>query len=268
MHSDDDTGGSNQAAADLMAKPLIGLPGRRKTGRQVDGFPESLHGLDIDLYLADYSRSVLQAGGLPINIPMDADPFDYAPYLHGIVLTGGADVDPSVYQHAPDGNGAYEADRDALELALLEEALAAELPVLGICRGLQLINVQAGGTLHQHVPEHARYDVAPDSRVHEVVFEPHSRLGLLYNGGPAGADAAPVSVNSLHHQTVDQVGGDLIVSARDGDGVVEGLELPGHDVLAVQWHPEMLQEPEPVFDWLIRQARKRLPAQDHQLSHR
>ena len=268
MSSNDNGGDQTHRGQDVGAKPLIGLPGRRKTGKQVDGFPESLHGLDIDLYLADYSRSVLRAGGLPVNIPMDADPFDYTPYLHGIVLTGGADVDPSNYEHAPDGNGAYEADRDALELSLLEEALAADLPVLGICRGLQLINIHAGGTLHQHVPEHARYDVAPNARVHEVTFEPHSRLGLLYTGGPDGTDASPIAVNSLHHQTVDRVGGDLMVSARDGDGVVEGLELPGQDVLAVQWHPEMLQEPEPVFDWLIRQAVKRLKEPDPQHSRR
>lgn len=243
-----------------LAKPLIGLPGRRKQGRQVDGFPESLHGLDIDLYLADYSRSVLAAGGLPVNIPMDADPAEYAPHVHGVLLTGGADVDPSNYNVAPDGNGAYETDRDELELALLEEALANDLPVLGICRGLQVINVHAGGTLNQHVPDHARYDVAPDSRVHDVEFEPHSRLGLLYTGATAGGSTTPVSVNSLHHQTVDRLGEGLLVSARDADGVVEGIELPGQDVLAVQWHPEMLAEPEPVFDWLIGQARKRMTA--------
>lgn len=253
-------GDGSPRSEDLGPKPLIGLPGRRKTGRQVDGFPESLHGLDIDLYLADYSRAVLVAGGLPVNIPMDADPFDYTPHIHGVVLTGGADVDPAVYRQPPDGNGVYENDRDELELALLEEALAAEMPVLGICRGLQLINVHAGGTLHQHVPEHARYDVPPDARVHEIEFEAKSRLGLLYTGGTNGVGREPIAVNSLHHQTVDKVGADLIVSARDADGVVEGLELPGQDVLAVQWHPEMLLEPEPVFGWLITQARKRMSA--------
>ena len=245
-------------------KPLIGLPGRRKQARQVDGFPESLHRLDVDLYLADYSRSVLAAGGLPINIPMDADPAEYTPHLHGLLLTGGADVEPTNYAQDPDGNGAYETDRDQLELALLDQALTADIPVLGICRGLQVINVHAGGTLHQHVPDHARYDLAPDTRVHEVSFEPHSRLGLLYAGSNSGSglgqEPSTAAVNSLHHQSVDKLGNELIVSARDDAGVVEGLELPGRDVLAVQWHPEMLSEPEPVFAWLITQAGKRLLA--------
>lgn len=257
--SDDNGDGQD---GNLKTKPLIGLPGRRKTGAEVDGFPESLHGLDIDLYLADYARSVLAAGGLPIHIPMDGDPAEYLPHLHGIVLTGGADVAPQRYAAEPDGNGGYELDRDELELALMAASLDHDLPVLGICRGLQVLNVYAGGTLHQHVPEHARYDVSPDSRVHEVRFEPASRLGLLYTGAP-GRDTpvnGPVSVNSLHHQTVDRVGEGLKVAATDKDGVIEGLELPGRDVMAVQWHPEMLTEPEPVFTWLISQSRKRIPA--------
>lgn len=243
-------------------KPLIGLPGRRKTAADVDGFPPSLRGLDIDLYLADYSRSVLAAGGLPVHIPMDGSPEEYVPYLHGIVLSGGADVEPDRYRAEPDGEGHYEPERDELELALLDASLNQDLAVLGICRGLQVLNVHAGGTLNQHIPEHARYDVPPDRRVHAVEFEPASRLGLLYNGGPAtrGARAEPVTVNSLHHQTVDRVGVGLKVTATDGDGVVEGLEVPGRDVVAVQWHPEMLTEPEPVFSWLVAQSRKRIPA--------
>ncbi|MEM7323896.1 MAG: gamma-glutamyl-gamma-aminobutyrate hydrolase family protein [Actinomycetota bacterium] len=241
-------------------KPLIGLPGRRKTGAQVAGFPESLHQLKIDLYLADYATSVLAAGGLPVHIPMDGDPADYVEHLHGIVLTGGVDVEPKHYDAQPDGHGDYEPARDVLELAIMEASLTQDLPVLGICRGLQILNVHAGGTLHQHVPEHARYDLPPDCRVHEVRFEPASRLGLLYTGGP-GRDmpaGGPFRVNSLHHQIVDRVGDGLKVSATDPEGVIEGLELPGRDVLAVQWHPEMLREPEPVFAWLVSQAKKRI----------
>lgn len=252
---------SDRSDPGALAKPLIGLPGRRKTGAQVSGFPDSLHGLDIDLYLADYARSVLAAGGLPVHIPMDGDPAEYLPHLHGIVLTGGADIAPERYDAEPDGNGDYEPERDALELSLMDASLANDLPVLGICRGLQILNVYAGGTLHQHRPDHARYDVSPNSRVHEIRFEPASRLGLLYTGGP-GRDTpvdGAISVNSLHHQVVDQVGDGLKIAATDQDGVVEGLELPGRDVLAVQWHPEMLNEPEPVFSWLVSQSRKRIP---------
>lgn len=252
---------TNGRNADPTSKPLIGLPGRRKSAAQISGFPESLHDLDIDLYLADYARSVLAAGGLPVHIPMDGDPAEYLRHLHGIVLSGGADIAPERYGSEPDGNGDYEPERDALELTLLEASLEQDIPVLGICRGLQVLNVQAGGTLHQHVPDHARYDLSPDSRVHEVRFEPASRLGLLYTGGPGRNTPAggPLTVNSLHHQVVDEVGAGLKVAATDGNGTVEGLELPGRDVLAVQWHPEMLTEPEPVFTWLVSQSRKRIP---------
>ncbi len=250
-------GGNGQPRHEGGRRPLIGLTGRRKSAAMIDGFPDSLGGLAIDLYIADYARSVLAAGGLPVHLPMDADPTEYLGHIHGVLLSGGADLEPSTYGQAPDGNGLYEAERDELELALLAGAVERQLPVLGICRGLQLINVYAGGTLHQDVPEHARYDIPPHTRVHEVSFEPESRLGLIY-GGSLGSSAAPHMVNSLHHQTVDRVGDGLKVSARGDDGVIEGLELPGLDLMAVQWHPEMLREPEPIFAWLIAQANKRL----------
>ncbi len=237
----------------LGPKPLIGLPGRRTYGRHVDGFGSIFDDFAMDLYLADYAGEVLAAGGLPIHLPLDADPSDYLPSLHGVLLPGGADIEPGTYGAVPDGNGTYEPERDHLEFALLDGAIDYDLPVLGICRGLQVINVHAGGTLNQHVPEHARYDMPADARAHEVQFEPESRLGLLYgNGG-----REQIKVNSLHHQTVALLGDDLRVSARDPDGVVEGIERPGQDLLAVQWHPEMFSEPEPVFAWLIQQASKR-----------
>lgn len=230
-----------------MTKPLIGVPGRRKTGRQVDGFPAALHELEMDLYLADYSRGVLNAGGLPVNIPLDADPNDYLPHLDGVLLTGGADVDPREYGQAADGNGGYEPERDRLELALLEGALAEDLPVLGICRGIQLLNIHAGGTLHQHVPDHARYDVAPSALVHRVSFAPGTRLRELF--GPT------VDVNSLHHQTIDELGVGLTVTALADDETIEGIEVPGRSILAVQWHPEMLTTSDPLFAWLVEEAR-------------
>lgn len=212
----------------------------------MDGFPPTLHGLEMDLYLADYSRGVLEAGGLPVNVPLDADPADYLPHLSGVVLTGGADVAPGRYGQDADGNGGYEPERDELELALLDGALASDLPVLGICRGLQLINIHAGGDLHQHVPEHSRYDVRPSTTVHAVTTEPGSTLHGLF--GP------DVEVNSLHHQTVDVVGRGLTVTARSDDDTVEGLEIDGRPVVAVQWHPEMMSSRDPLFVWLVEQA--------------
>ncbi len=235
-----------------IASPVIGLPGRRKQSAQVEGFPETLNHLDMDVYLSDYARQVLRAGGLPVHIPLDADPVHYLPLLDGIVLPGGADIEPSRYGHE-NTNSETEPLRDQIEFSLLDGALEASIPVLGICRGLQVVNVHAGGTIVQDVPPHARYDQPPSALTHSVKFEAHSRLGLIY-----GNDA---QVNSLHHQAVDQVGSGLTVTARAEDGTVEALEMEGHDVIAIQWHPEMLDIPapdaDPVFGWLIQRAAAR-----------
>ncbi len=229
--------------------PLIGLPGRRKTGSQVQGFEGSLSGLDIDMYLADYSRGVIDAGGVPIHIPMDLDIKLLLPHLHGILLPGGADVHPSRYGHEPEGS-VYESDRDELELVLLQGALNRDMPVLGVCRGLQILNVAAGGTLHQDVPEHSRYDIPVVDHVHDVSISTGSRLAEIYGNS--------LGVNTLHHQTVDEVGSDLTVTATAPDGTVEGLEMVGRDVIAVQWHPEMLEGIDPVFAWLVERARSNM----------
>ena len=185
-----------------------------------------------------------------MHLPQHVDPAAYAGRLDGLVLSGGADVGPACYGAAPaDDTGPVEPARDAAELALVDLAVSDGLPVLGICRGLQLLNVWSGGTLHQHVPAHARYDLAPDEQFDEVAVVPTSRLGLLY--GPSHR------VNSLHHQTVDRVADGWVVTARSADGTVEALEWPGHDVIAVQWHPELLAGAarDPLFRWLVDRAR-------------
>ncbi len=120
--------------------------------------------------------------------------------------------------------------------------------MLGICRGLQVLNVHAGGTLDQHVPEHARYDLTPSERSHAVSIEPGIALHTIYGD--------EVVVNSLHHQTIDDVGPGLRVTARAADGTIEGLELEGGLVIAVQWHPEMMDHADPVFGWIVERARR------------
>jgi putative glutamine amidotransferase len=229
-------------------RPLIGLPGRRKRIGQIAGFPESLHHLDVDVYFADYARSVFAAGGLPVHLPLDADPAEWVHHIDGLVLTGGADVEPDRYGHDNHAS-TTEPHRDELEFTLFETAVADGLPVLGICRGLQLINVHQGGTLEQHVPQHLRYDVAPHTETHVLTITPGSVLHSLYG------DTA--EVNSLHHQTVGEVGHGLVVTAVAEDGTVEGLELAGVPVIAVQWHPEMMRHDDRAFPWLVDQARLR-----------
>lgn len=225
--------------------PLIGLPGRRKSGTQIQGFEGSLSVLDIDMYLADYARGIIDAGGIPIHIPMDLDPMVLLPHLDGILLTGGADIHPSYYDEDP-LDGSYELDRDRLEVALLEGAIKTNLPVVGVCRGLQLLNVVTGGTLHRDVPEHSRYDIPIVDLVHDVNIDPGSYLADIYG--------TEMGVNTLHHQTVDRLGEGLTVTAKAPDGTVEGVELANHKVIAVQWHPEMLEGEDPIFAWLVDQA--------------
>lgn len=232
------------------ARPLIGLTGRVKHGRDLLGFPASLGHVDVDVYVSDYARAITAAGGLPVHLPQHVDAFEYAGRLDGLVLSGGADVDPLRYGAVPSADtGPVEPARDAAELGLVEAAVAAGRPVLGICRGLQLLNVWAGGTLRQHVPEHARYDLAASEPFDEVAVTPTSRLGLMY--GPSRR------VNSLHHQSVDRVAEGWVVTARSADGTVEAMEWPGHDVIAVQWHPELLPgaAADPLFAWLVERAR-------------
>jgi putative glutamine amidotransferase len=226
--------------------PLIGLTGQRMPAATGGGFPENLGALDVELYLADYGRKVAAVGGLPILLPTEGDPRPYVERLHGLVLTGGTDVTPTHYGSEPDGNGEYEPQRDDFEFALLEAALQIGLPVLGICRGLQVLNVHAGGTLQQHLPDHARFDIDPATPVHRVTFEPGTKLHELY--GPVA------ETNSLHHQAIDAVGRGLVVTGRADDGTVESVERRGTPVIAVQWHPEMRPVHEPVFDWLIDKA--------------
>ncbi len=214
--------------------------------------PEVLHHLELDLYFADYARGILEAGGIPVHLPMGLNPADVADRLDGVLLSGGADIDPLKFGAEPETNDfPPEPARDEFELALLTEADTRSLPVLGICRGLQMVNVHRGGTLNQDVPPHARFNEAPTTEAHAVTFESDSRLAQLY-----GADRV---VNSLHHQTVQELGRDLRVTATADDGVVEGIESTDGRVVAVQWHPEMMvtRPDDPIFGWIVEAAAQR-----------
>ncbi len=235
---------------DPHARPLIGLTGRRKRGADVAGLPANFAGVEVDLYVSAYAEAISAAGGLPVHLPQHVEPAQYADRLDGLLLSGGADIAPERYGAEPrPGLTPPEPARDTVELALVDSAVADGLPVLGICRGLQLLNVWAGGTLHQHVPEHARYDLPAGERFDDVTIEPGSRLHAMYG--------TRQTVNSLHHQTVDRVAPGWQVTGRSGDGTVEAIEWPGHDVVAVQWHPELLPgaASDPLFAWLVERAR-------------
>ena len=150
--------------------------------------------------------------------------------LDGLLLAGGSDIDPALYGAPRDERtGRVDHDRDSLEYTLLREALNRGLPVLAICRGMQLLNAFLGGTLVQHIEGHR---CPRQQAAHRITIASPSRLESIL-----GADE--YVVNSRHHQCVDRVASELVVVARAPDDVPEALELPGDGfVLAVQWHPE------------------------------
>jgi putative glutamine amidotransferase len=239
--------------------PLIGLSGRRWPARLLgDAMPPAMHAMEFDLHFADYPQAIAACGGLPVELTRDADVDGIVDRLDGLVLTGGADVDPATYGHAPDKDlAAIEPDRDVWELALLRAAEDRGIPVLCVCRGAQLLNVSRGGTLRQHVGEdegdgHPRF--ASDGRevAHHVELTEGSLAASLFG--------ARTDVNSLHHQVIDELGDGLVVTGRSPDGTVEVVEAEGRDVLGVQWHPELLGRPDPSFSWLVETARRRLTA--------
>lgn len=234
------------------------MTGRRWAGSVLgDHVAKAMHDAEVDLHFADYSVAVAGAGGMPVGLSRDAPVEPMLARIDGLVLAGGADVDPARYgaERRP-GCGAVEPGRDEWELSLLRAALERDVPVLGICRGAQVLNVALGGTLVQDVGRdagdgHPRFDAPRDELAHDVELVPGTLAAAVY-GAVHGARFA---VNSLHHQVVDAVAPALVVGARSPDGTVEALELPGRAVLAVQWHPEMLgRHPDPGFRWLVGRA--------------
>jgi putative glutamine amidotransferase len=183
-----------------------------------------------------YARAVEMAGAQPLL--REAKPGLKIGQCAGLLLTGGSDVNPARYgETAGPETQPPDDERDAVESALIDEALDRDLPVLAICRGMQMLNVHLGGSLIQHLPEVARHrKLTPEDKglpAHRVVVEPGTLLASV-----AGRET--LEVNSRHHQAVARLGDGLRICARDPeDGVVEAIELPERRyVLAVQWHPE------------------------------
>ncbi|MFH8466693.1 gamma-glutamyl-gamma-aminobutyrate hydrolase family protein [Streptomyces sp. NPDC017991] len=208
-------------------RPLIGVSTYLETARW------GVWELEAALLPAGYPRLVQAAGGVAAMLPPD-DPAYAAgavARLDGLVIAGGPDVDPARYGAGRDPRCGPEAQaRDSWELALIEAALASGTPLLGICRGMQLLNVALGGTLVQHIDGHVE-GVGVFGR-HVVKPVPGSLC--------AGLVGAEASVPTYHHQAVERLGAGLVASAYAGDGTVEALELPGPGwALGVQWHPEM-----------------------------
>ncbi|MEH0840850.1 gamma-glutamyl-gamma-aminobutyrate hydrolase family protein [Micromonospora sp. CPCC 205711] len=197
-----------------------------------------------------YVRAVAAAGGRAVVLPPDDVDADVVGVLDGLLLAGGADVGAERYAASPDPRTEARPDRDSGELTLLAAALAADLPVLGVCRGMQLLAVAHGGRLHQHLPDvvgHEGHRPAPGVYgAHPVRFAAGSRAGTVMAG--------VCRVNSYHHQGVADPGR-LTVTGWADDGVAEALEDPCRRfLLGVQWHPENEADPRPITA-LVRAAR-------------
>jgi putative glutamine amidotransferase len=238
-----------------MSTPLIGV----STGRLTDPNIQR----DQVATPTAYLRAVISAGGIPLLIPprlTRAQLEEVLARLDGLLLIGGGDIDPALYNGKPHPR-VYDIDpeRDFLDLTLTRIAAERDLPFLGICRGIQAVNVALGGTLYSDIgdqlPGALRHDWYPNiprnHLAHAVRVDPASRLGQILG-------SERLQVNSLHHQGLDKIAPGLKVTALSPDELVEAVELPGHRFgLAVQWHPEWLQEHAPqraLFEALVAAA--------------
>jgi putative glutamine amidotransferase len=184
-----------------------------------------------------YLDKVLASGGVPVILPAVEGISSALPRLDGLLLVGGGDLDPRRYGAVPHPRtDRVFAARDDAELTLTHEALRLGLPILGICRGLQLLNVALGGTLHQHVPDvigHEGHAVGEGEFArHDVRLRPDAKLARV-----TGHET--LNIASLHHQAIDRLGTGLTATAWSDDGLIEAAELDTHPfVVGVQWHPE------------------------------
>jgi len=215
--------------------------------------------------MPDYVESVRLAGGSPWELSYAGDPVEaVVSSCAALVLTGGADVAPERYgeaRHAAVTD--VDAARDEYEIALVTAAIAADLPILAICRGLQVMNVAAGGSLIQDIPSQVGTGVPhqvsdpKDVIAHDVAIVPGSRLAAMMGEAASGGRLA---VNSRHHQAVRRLASGLLVTAEAPDGVIEAIERPSSRFcVGVQWHPENFVESGtflPLFAGLIAAARR------------
>lgn len=226
----------------MTSSPIIGIPCRQDTSGIYNGRP-------INAQNTAYINAVIQAGGIPLLIPLDLDEaalrtvFDR---LDGVLLAGGGDIDPAYYGEVPHETvSRIEVERDKLEMVITRWAAKERKPLFGICRGIQVMAVAVGGTLWQDVPSqlpevaqqpytHGNWHEPRDTVTHETSLSADSRLAKIVDG-----DVIPT--NSLHHQAVKDLPEPYQVIGYAPDGVIEAIDLPDHPFFCgVQWHPEEL----------------------------
>jgi putative glutamine amidotransferase len=247
------TPAANAATVEHMDRPVIGLCAALEQARW------GVWDQPAFLLPRNYVDAVQRAGGLAVLLvpdqALERDPEAALDLIDGLILAGGADIDPSFYgdEPHPETLGTVP-ERDRFEIAMVRGAIERDLPLLGICRGMQLLNIALGGTLHQHLPDvlqhsdHRRALGTFEGADHDVSLE-HGSLVAEVAGEHLHA------TKSHHHQGVDQVGEGLVITGRSSmDDVPEAIELPGHRfVLGVQWHPEA-DEASEMVSGLVRAA--------------
>ncbi|MGH3859579.1 gamma-glutamyl-gamma-aminobutyrate hydrolase family protein [Actinokineospora sp.] len=229
------------------ASPVIGLTTYRERARF------GVWDTDSAVLHSDYLNSTAAAGGVPVLLPPVGGAPELAGLVDGLVLTGGADIDPGRYGAPPHHTTVFRPDRDAFEFALLYAALAAGVPVLGVCRGMQVLAVALGGTLTQHLPE------VTGLADHQPATATFGKCEVQFAEGSRAADilGAHTTAHCYHHQAVATLGPELRAVGWADDGTVEAVERPGDQfVLGVQWHPEQQSDDVRLFAALVAAARR------------
>lgn len=226
----------------MMKKPIIGIT------------PDYSYEKTRFKISEDYTNALLKAGGVPVLLfPGE----DFPDFVDGILFTGGGDIDPLRFGEEPiRQNGQISPLRDEYELSLCKEAMKRNLPLFGVCRGMQIMNIAAGGGIYQDIEvqtgttlKHSQQAPRPYA-THSITIIPGSQLEKLWR-------TSKIAVNSLHHQAVSFLGKDFHVCARSADGLTEAMEMPEKDfVLGVQWHPESMhtKEQEALFSHFVQAA--------------
>lgn len=239
-----------------MSSPLIAVTTYHLEPGRVATWETGAHGIPDS-----YVHALRRAGGRAVLLPgPDGDATDLLHRVDGLLLTGGGDVEPSRYGATAHPN-VYGIDegRDEFEIDLVLAADRELIPMLAICRGVQVVNVAFGGTLHQHLPDTHRLDLhgrpkAGGGLLHEVKVSESSRLS-------AACGSPVISCSSSHHQGLDRLGDGLVPVGWSGDGLVEAIERPEGWLLGVQWHPEATATSDAaqqaLFDALVREASRR-----------
>ena len=227
-----------------MAKVIVGITGNEKE-------MPAMSGIKYVAVAQDLSEGVKQAGGLPIVIPIGKPELakDYVDMVDKLILSGGQHVDPRFYgQEKEIDSDDYSLARDQFELALIKEALRQKKPIFAVCRGMQLLNVALGGSLHQSIQGHWQEDVSGTS--HSLEVRPNSRVSQLFQAG--------TQINSLHRHSIKDLAPGLVATADDPrDGTIEAYESQGQQsILGIQWHPEFLAKNcshnQKLFDYLVQ----------------